>query len=86
MGAEVVAGRADLAIRQVRELIFVDGVTLAGRLPAEVQQYTNFSAACGMIDSNETGKDFLSLLITEDGRNACVASGLEPFTGDGSRG
>ncbi len=44
--AEIVArGEADLGLQQVAELLPVQGITFAGRLPADVQKVTVYSAA-----------------------------------------
>ncbi|WP_426303436.1 molybdate ABC transporter substrate-binding protein [Arthrobacter sp. R-11] len=44
----VVDGRADVGIQQLSELLFVPGAQIAGPFPAEVQQYTEFSAALAL--------------------------------------
>ena len=38
-------GRADLAVQQLSELLFVPGTEIIGPLPAEVQHYTDFAIA-----------------------------------------
>ena len=44
--AEIVArGEADLGLQQVAELLPVQGIVFAGRLPADVQKVTVYSAA-----------------------------------------
>lgn len=42
---QIVAGHADLAIQQISELMSVDGITIAGPFPEEVQVGTDFSVA-----------------------------------------
>ena len=44
VAARLVTGEADLAIHQISEILAVPGVTLVGPLPAEVQNYTVYSA------------------------------------------
>jgi molybdate transport system substrate-binding protein len=41
----VVDGRADLAVQQLSELLFVTAVQIVGPFPTELQHYTEFSAA-----------------------------------------
>ena len=43
----VVDGSADIAIQQLSELLFVPQAHIVGPLPAELQHYTEFSAAVG---------------------------------------
>jgi molybdate transport system substrate-binding protein len=43
----VVDGSADIAIQQLSELLFVPRAHIVGPLPAELQHYTEFSAAVG---------------------------------------
>jgi molybdate transport system substrate-binding protein len=64
VGQAVVDGRADIAIQQLSELLFVPQARIVGPLPAEIQHHTEFSAALGV---NATGNadaraliDFLS--------------------------
>jgi molybdate transport system substrate-binding protein len=46
LAAEAVAdGRADMALQQISELMAVPGVTLAGPLPAAIQQQTIYAGA-----------------------------------------
>jgi molybdate transport system substrate-binding protein len=42
---KVVEGQADVAIQQMSELLPVAGVTIAGPLPAEIQNYTVYAGA-----------------------------------------
>ena len=44
VGEIVAKGEAEIGFQQVAELLAVPGITLAGRLPAEVQQVTVYSA------------------------------------------
>lgn len=46
--AELVAGgEADIAVHQISEIVPVKGVVLVGPLPAEVQNFTTYTAAAG---------------------------------------
>ena len=44
----IVSGEAELGIHQISEILPVAGVTLVGPLPAEIQNYTVYSAAIGV--------------------------------------
>lgn len=41
----LVSGEADLAVQQASELYVVDGVTVVGMLPAEIQNFTTYGSA-----------------------------------------
>ncbi|WP_026930055.1 molybdate ABC transporter substrate-binding protein [Glycomyces tenuis] len=58
----VVDGRADIAVQQMSELLFVPEATIAGPFPAEVQHYTEFSAALstGAADEARAFADYLT--------------------------
>lgn len=43
----LVDGRADIAVQQMSELLFVPDVSIVGPLPAELQRYTRFAAGLG---------------------------------------
>jgi molybdate transport system substrate-binding protein len=43
----VASGEAEIAVHQISEIVSVKGVVLVGPLPAEVQNYTTYSAALG---------------------------------------
>jgi molybdate transport system substrate-binding protein len=43
----VVSGEAEIGVHQISEIVPVQGAVLAGPLPAEVQNYTTYSAALG---------------------------------------
>jgi molybdate transport system substrate-binding protein len=46
--AELVAsGEAEVAIHQISEIVPIKGAVLAGPLPAEVQNFTTYSAGLG---------------------------------------
>jgi molybdate transport system substrate-binding protein len=77
-GEALVDGRASLAVQQLSELAYVDGVEIVGPLPAEVQHVTEFSAALGSRDDLHEGAARLQeFLRGERAREAYLATGLE---------
>jgi molybdate transport system substrate-binding protein len=75
----VASGEADIAIQQISELMPVKGVTLLGPLPAEIQNYTTYSAAIAA-DSPKaaTAKTLIDILQGPDGDAAISSRGMEP--------
>ncbi|MBM9595422.1 substrate-binding domain-containing protein [Roseitranquillus sediminis] len=74
---EIVAGRADLAIQQISELMTVDGVDIAGPLPPELQKDTDFSVALFAEASDPAaGRRFLDHLTTPEAAEAYRKGGL----------
>ncbi|WP_163506629.1 molybdate ABC transporter substrate-binding protein [Fodinicola acaciae] len=71
----IVDGRADLAIQQLSELLFVPGVRIVGPLPADVQHRTEFSAATG-VRASESAVKLLDALTGEHAMCAYEAAGL----------
>ncbi|GAA4050721.1 substrate-binding domain-containing protein [Arthrobacter methylotrophus] len=77
--AALLDGRADLAIQQMSELMFVPEAQIAGPLPADVQQYTPFSAAVSAQTRNRPGSaSLLMFLGSKLARAAYRDAGLEP--------
>ncbi len=77
--AALLDGRADLAIQQMSELMFVPEAQIAGPLPADVQQYTSFSAAVSARTRNSPGSaSLLMFLGSKLARAAYRDAGLEP--------
>jgi ABC-type molybdate transport system substrate-binding protein len=72
-------GRADLAVQQLSELMFVRGASIAGPFPASLQHYTRFSVA-RRSGSDEAGPaaELIRQLCAGPARDAFAASGLEP--------
>ncbi len=77
-GTALTDGRADLALQQVSELLFVDGVGPVVPLPDAFQQHAEFFIALG---PGAVGKDAAHRLVERltDGpaRNAYLATGLQ---------
>ncbi|MFL9937091.1 substrate-binding domain-containing protein [Paraburkholderia sp. RL18-103-BIB-C] len=80
--ASVIAnGEAELGFQQIVELLPVDGVTVVGSLPAEVQRYTVFSGGIATNAKNPAGAAVLiRFLSSPDAAPAIEGTGLEPLT------
>jgi molybdate transport system substrate-binding protein len=80
--ARVIAnGEAEIGFQQIVELLPVDGVTVVGSLPAEVQRYTVFSGGIATNAKNPAGAGALiRFLSSPDAAPAIEGSGLEPLT------
>jgi molybdate transport system substrate-binding protein len=79
-GAEAVAkGEVELGVTQISEILHQAGTDLAGPLPAEIQNYTNFVSAIGAdAKQAEAAGAFLKYLSSPDAAKVIRASGLEP--------
>ena len=76
---QIVEGNADLAIQQISELMSVDGIKIAGPLPAEVQSGTDFSVAVFAEPENEAdAMRFLDHLTSPEALKAYEDGGLTP--------
>ena len=75
----IVAGKADLAVQQIPELLVVKGVDLVGPLPKEVQQTTVSSG--GIFANSKVAKEaraLLDFLATPEAKKVLRANGHEP--------
>jgi molybdate transport system substrate-binding protein len=73
-------GRADLAVQQLSELLFVPGAEIVGPLPEEVQHVTEFSAAFGSQPAGPSeSRAFVDFLRSPATRDAFRATRLEPL-------
>lgn len=79
-GEMVASGEAHLAIQQISELFAVPGIDFLGPFPAPIQQTTDFDAAI-LTDATDIAgpQAFLERLFSAPVRDACEASGLNPF-------
>jgi molybdate transport system substrate-binding protein len=76
----VVAGKADLAVQQIPELLVVKGVDLVGPLPKDVQQTTVSSG--GVFANSKVQNEaraLLDFLATPDAKRVMKAKGHEPI-------
>jgi len=75
----VVSGEADMAVHQISELLPVKGVTVVGPLPAEIQNYTVYSAALAAGSGHEaSAQALIALLRSPEGAAAIRSKGMEP--------
>lgn len=79
VAAKVADRSADVALHQISEILAVPGVQLVGPIPAEIQNYTHYSAAV----SASTGKhravaDLLAALQSPGLRSLLQAKGMDP--------
>lgn len=71
-------GRADLAVQQMSELSFVDGVVMVGPLPEGAQSFTDFAAALGIAATgNAAAVAFLKHLSGPEAMAAYAGTGLD---------
>lgn len=79
VAAVVARGEAELGFQQVSELLPVPGITLVGKIPAEVQKITLFSAGVASHSKNPEGAAALIKFLSSANSAAAVEkSGLEP--------
>ncbi|MDB5808541.1 MAG: modA 1 [Betaproteobacteria bacterium] len=79
-GAEAVAaGEAELGVTQLSEILHEKGTDLAGALPSEIQNYTNFSAAVATgAKQPDAAQALLKYMVSPDAARVMRANGLEP--------
>jgi molybdate transport system substrate-binding protein len=77
--AMVAAGKAEVGLFNVSEIMPIKGVSLVGPLPAELQNYIVFSAAIpANSTSGEPAASFIKMLGAPAARAAWQQAGLEP--------
>ena len=78
--AELVAdGTAELGISFLSELVAIKGVTIAGPLPGELQNYTVYAGAIPRASAaGEAARALMAALIRPDADGIWRAAGLEP--------
>jgi molybdate transport system substrate-binding protein len=78
--AALLDGRADIALQQMSELLFIPEAKIAGPLPPEVQHYTAFSAGVAAQTKNSPAASWLlTFLSTKRARAGYNDAGLEPI-------
>jgi molybdate transport system substrate-binding protein len=78
--AELVAdGTAELGISFLSELVAIEGVTIAGPLPAELQNYTVYAAAIAVASlEGEAARALMAWIRRPEADATWRAAGLEP--------
>lgn len=75
----VVDGRADLVVQQISEIVAVNGVTLVGPLPAEIQNATIYAGAIAAGSATpDHARALLDLLAGPAARPVLLAKGMTP--------
>jgi molybdate transport system substrate-binding protein len=75
----VAAGKADLAIQQIPELLAVPGITYVGPLPPDFQKITVSSAAIFAATSeSDAARALLDFLFTPESAQVVKEKGHEP--------
>ncbi|MFM0168241.1 substrate-binding domain-containing protein [Paraburkholderia sediminicola] len=79
VGALVARGDVELGFQQLSELMHLPGIDVIGRMPAEVQIVTVFSAGiCTASGKQDVAKAFLSFLASSQCDKARLNQGMEP--------
>ena len=79
IGELVAAGKAEIAIQQIPELLAVPGIELVGPLPAEIQLVTVSTAGLfAGTKQAEAAQSFIQFLVTPAAAQVMQAKGLEP--------
>jgi molybdate transport system substrate-binding protein len=82
IGELVAAGKAEMAIQQIPELMAVPGIELVGPLPAEIQLVTVSSAGLFAGTKHaQAAQSLIDFLSTPAARRVMQAKGLEPPAG-----
>jgi molybdate transport system substrate-binding protein len=79
VGSLVAKGEVELGFQQLSELIHLDGITLLGNLPNDIQITTTFSAAIGSVSKHKAeAQDLLTFLASDQAAAAIRRQGMEP--------
>jgi molybdate transport system substrate-binding protein len=72
-------GDADIGIHQISEILPIKGVTLAGPLPEEIQNYTVYAAGISAATKQgEAAEAFIKLLSGTRATAVLKAKGMQP--------
>jgi len=75
----IARGEAELGIHQISEILHVQGVSLVGPLPAEIQNYTVYAAGIGAQAKESTAaKALLNALSGASAAEVLKSKGMEP--------
>jgi molybdate transport system substrate-binding protein len=80
VGEIVAKGDAEIGFQQISELKPVQGIDIVGPLPADLQQFTVFSAGIATVSKEpDAGKALIKFLTSPDARDEIVKSGMDPI-------
>jgi molybdate transport system substrate-binding protein len=75
----VVSGEADIALQNISELMAVEGVTVVGYLPEEIQTFTTYVAGVAAESENkDEAAAFISYLTRDEGDELWLEAGIAP--------
>jgi molybdate transport system substrate-binding protein len=84
VGTLIARGEVELGFQQMSEFLDVQGIEVAGLLPAEIQSVTLFACGVGAQAGNEAGaRDLIAYLISPDTNVTKWKHGMEPPRGAG---
>jgi molybdate transport system substrate-binding protein len=79
VGSLVAKGEVELGFQQLSELIHLEGITLLGNLPADIQITSTFSAAISSASAHHAQAQALLAFLTSDTAAAAIRrQGMEP--------
>src|SRR3954468_13629865 len=79
VGSLIARGEVELGFQQMSEFLDVQGIEVAGMLPAEIQSVTLFACGVGAQAGNETGaRDLIGYLTSPDTNATKWKHGMEP--------
>ena len=79
VGSLVARGEVELGLQQLSELLHVEGITLVGPLPDEIQITTTFSAAvCTTCQDRSAAQAAIAFMASRDTADAKRRQGMEP--------
>jgi molybdate transport system substrate-binding protein len=79
VGAVVARGEAEIGFQQVSELLPIPGIEFVGPLPAEIQQFTVFSAGiAAKAQAPDAARELITHLTSPGAAPIIRASGMEP--------
>jgi molybdate transport system substrate-binding protein len=78
----VADGEAEIGMHQISEILPVEGVTLVGPLPAEIQNYTVYAAGVGAATKDKANAEALVKFLSGSHALPIIkAKGMEPASG-----
>lgn len=79
VGALVARGEVELGFQQLSELLHVQGITVLGPLPPEIQITTTFSAGvCATASQPDAARALIAFMASSEAADAKRRQGMEP--------